>query len=63
MSGFRTLFYKELLRFYKVGFQTVLAPVITALLYLMIFGHALTNHVEVYPGVAYTSFQIGRAHV
>ena len=58
MSGFRTLFYKELLRFYKVGFQTVLAPVITALLYLMIFGHALTNHVEVYPGVAYTSFLV-----
>ena len=58
MSGFRTLFYKEILRFYKVAFQTVLAPVITALLYLMIFGHALTNHVEVYPGVAYTSFLV-----
>ena len=42
MSGFRTLFYKEILRFWKVAFQTVLAPVITALLYLMIFGHALT---------------------
>src|ERR1700722_15239301 len=58
MSGFRTLFYKEILRFYKVAFQTVLAPVITALLYLMIFGHALTSHVQVYPGVAYTSFLI-----
>src|SRR6202795_2386439 len=58
MSGFRTLFYKEILRFYKVAFQTVLAPVITALLYLMIFGHALTSHVEVYPGVAYTSFLV-----
>src|SRR5258707_6001290 len=58
MSGFRTLFYKEVLRFYKVAFQTVLAPVITALLYLMIFGHALTSHVEVYPGVAYTSFLV-----
>ncbi|HEX3381396.1 MAG TPA: ABC transporter permease [Paraburkholderia sp.] len=58
MSGFRTLFYKEILRFYKVAFQTVLAPVITALLYLMIFGHALTSHVQVYPGVAYTSFLV-----
>ena len=58
MSGFTTLFYKELLRFYKVAFQTVLAPVITALLYLMIFGHALTGHVQVYPGVAYTSFLV-----
>ena len=58
MSGFRTLFYKELLRFWKVSFQTVLAPVITALLYLTIFGHALRDHVQVYPGVEYTSFLI-----
>jgi ABC-2 type transport system permease protein len=58
MSGFRTLFYKELLRFWKVAFQTVLAPIITALLYLTIFGHALRGHVEVYPGVEYTSFLI-----
>jgi ABC-2 type transport system permease protein len=58
MSGFRTLFYKEILRFWKVSFQTVLAPIITALLYLTIFGHALRGHVEVYPGVEYTSFLI-----
>jgi ABC-2 type transport system permease protein len=57
-SGFATLFYKELLRFWKVSFQTVLAPVITALLYLTIFGHALRGHVQVYPGVEYTSFLI-----
>ncbi|MCO4878185.1 ABC transporter permease [Paraburkholderia caribensis] len=58
MSGFRTLFYKELLRFWKVSFQTVLAPVVTALLYLTIFGHALRDHVQVYPGVLYTSFLV-----
>ncbi|AXF15650.1 ABC transporter permease [Paraburkholderia caledonica] len=57
-SGFGTLFYKEILRFWKVSFQTVLAPVITALLYLTIFGHALRDHVQVYPGVEYTSFLI-----
>ncbi|MGH8781894.1 ABC transporter permease [Paraburkholderia sp.] len=57
-SGFSTLFYKEVLRFWKVSFQTVLAPVITALLYLTIFGHALRDHVQVYPGVQYTSFLI-----
>ncbi|EIF29476.1 ABC-type polysaccharide/polyol phosphate export system, permease component [Burkholderia sp. Ch1-1] len=57
-SGFTTLFYKELLRFWKVAFQTVLAPIITALLYLTIFGHALRGHVQVYPGVEYTSFLI-----
>lgn len=58
MSGFRTLFYKEILRFWKVSFQTVLAPVVTALLYLTIFGHALSGHVEVYPGVSYMGFLV-----
>jgi len=58
MSGFRTLLYKEVLRFWKVAFQTVAAPIVTALLYLMIFGHALQSHVNVYPGVLYTSFLI-----
>jgi len=57
-SGFTTLFYKEVLRFWKVAFQTVLAPIVTSLLYLTIFGHALRGHVEVYPGVEYTSFLI-----
>jgi len=56
MNGWQTLFYKEVLRFWKVGFQTVAAPVITALLYLMIFGHVLQDHVQVFEGVAYTSF-------
>jgi ABC-2 type transport system permease protein len=58
MSGFQTLFYKEILRFWKVAFQTVAAPIVTALLYLAIFGHALQTHVNVYPGVMYTSFLI-----
>ena len=58
MTGFYTLFYKELLRFWKVSFQTVLAPVLTALLYLLIFSHVLDEHVHVYPGVAYTAFLV-----
>ena len=48
MSGWQTLFYKEVLRFWKVGFQTVAAPVLTAILYLLIFGHVLEDHVKVY---------------
>ena len=58
MTGFSTLFYKEILRFWKVSFQTILAPVLTALLYLLIFSHVLEGHVQVYPGVRYTSFLI-----
>lgn len=58
MTGFSTLLYKELLRFWKVGFQTILAPMVSTLLYLLIFLHVLEAHVEVYPGVAYTVFLI-----
>lgn len=58
MTGFFTLLYKELLRFWKVGFQTIVAPMVSTLLYLLIFFHVLEAHVEVYPGVAYTSFLI-----
>ena len=58
MRGFYTLFYKELLRFWKVAFQTILAPLVTALLYLLIFSHVLAEHVQVYPGVPYTAFLI-----
>ena len=56
--GFRTLFYKESLRFWKVATQTVAAPVVTAMLYLLIFGHVLDGRVEMLDGVAYTSFLI-----
>ena len=58
MDGFRTLFYKELLRFWKVSFQTVAAPILTALLYLVIFSHALEARVEALPGVSYTAFLV-----
>ena len=51
MIGFQTLFYKEMLRFWKVATQTVAAPILTAVLYLLIFGHVLEDHVQVYPGV------------
>jgi len=56
--GFQTLLYKETLRFWKVATQTVAAPILTAMLYLLIFGHVLEGRVEVYPGVGYTAFLI-----
>jgi len=58
-SGWLTLLYKELLRFWKVSFQTILAPVLTALLYLLIFSHVLESHVSVFDGrVRYSAFLI-----
>lgn len=58
LTGFKTLFYKEILRFWKVLLQTVAAPILTALLYLLVFAQALQGHVEVYPGVGYNAFLI-----
>ncbi|GDX60684.1 MAG: ABC transporter permease [Nitrosospira sp.] len=58
MIGFYTLFRKEVLRFWKVGFQTIGSPMLTTLLYLLIFSHVLERHVQIYPGVEYTVFLI-----
>lgn len=58
MTGWQALFYKEVLRFWKVGFQTVAAPVLTAVLYLVIFGHVLEDRVKVYDSISYTAFLI-----
>ncbi|MES2634720.1 ABC transporter permease [Caenimonas sp. SL110] len=58
MNGWQTLLYKEVLRFYKVSFQTVAAPVLTAVLYMLIFGHVLQDHVKVYDKVSYTAFLV-----
>ena len=57
MSGLRTLLYKEVLRFWKVAFQTVAAPVMTALLYLLIFSHVLDGEAQV-NSVRYAAFLI-----
>ena len=58
MTGWQTLFYKEVLRFWKVSFQTVAAPVLTAVLYMLIFGHVLQGHVKVYNQLSYTAFLV-----
>ena len=58
LTGARTLFYKELLRFWKVAFQTIAAPVLTAVMYLLIFGHVLEDHVKVYDRISYTAFLV-----
>ena len=58
MIGWQTLFYKEVLRFWKVGFQTVGAPVLTAVLYMLIFGHVMQGRVLVYDQISYTAFLV-----
>lgn len=56
LIGFRTLFVKETMRFFKVYLQTLGAPLVTAVLYLLIFAHVLEGRAEVYPGLGYTAF-------
>jgi len=59
-SGFPTLLAKELLRFWRVSLQTVAAPIVTALLYLIVFAQVLEGRAsaEVYGSVSYTAFLI-----
>jgi len=56
--GFFTLLKKEVMRFWSVLGQTVTAPVITALLYLLVFAQAMKGRAPVYPGVGYTEFLV-----
>ncbi|MDU0810492.1 MAG: ABC transporter permease [Burkholderia sp.] len=55
-SGFPTLFYKEIIRFLKVSFQTVFSPIVSAFLYLTVFGHVLSSRIAIYHGIEYTNF-------
>ena len=56
--GFSTLLKKELLRFYKVAFQTIAAPVLTSFLFLIVFSSALKDRMVVGEGISYINFLI-----
>jgi len=56
--GMYTLFSKEMWRFLKVAVQTILTPVVTVMLYLLVFSSVLSKNVEVYRGVGYTAFLV-----
>lgn len=58
LRGFYTLFIKELLRFSKVWLQTLGAPIVTSLLYLLVFAQVLEGRMQVFEGVSYTAFLI-----
>jgi ABC-2 type transport system permease protein len=57
-EGLKAFTLKEVKRFWSVLGQTVTAPVMTALLYLLVFGQVMQDRVEVYPGVGYTQFLV-----
>lgn len=49
MNGWQTLLKKEVLRFWKVSFQTVAAPVLTAVLYLLVLCRQARQKARVSP--------------
>ena len=54
-EGLKTLYLREVRRFWKVGMQTLAAPVVTALLYMLVFVVAVGGGRPV-GGVAYGAF-------
>ncbi len=56
--GLYTLLHKEIFRFLKVFVQTILTPIITVLLYLLVFSSVLSHHVKVYENVSYIQFLV-----
>ncbi len=57
-TGLYTLYRKETLRFLKVYLQTLLAPIVTTLLYLIVFSHVLSGRKEVFEGTSYVAFLV-----
>lgn len=57
-QGFITLTRKEILRFWKVSLQTLLAPLISTLLYLVVFSQVMGQRPSPYGGVSYAIFLV-----
>ncbi|MCI5895987.1 MAG: ABC transporter permease [Candidatus Aphodousia sp.] len=58
LRAFQTLLKKEVIRFQKVAFHTIAAPVLSSLLYLVVFGAAFDNQIQVIPAVSYSQFLV-----
>ena len=56
--GLRTLFAKEVKRWWKVWLQTVLSPLVTTSLYFLVFGVALGSRLREVEGVPYVQFVV-----
>src|SRR5271163_1433541 len=55
-DGLRALYIREVRRFWKVGLQTLAAPIVTALLYMMVFVVAVGGVRPQVEGVPYGAF-------
>ncbi|HCV88074.1 MAG TPA: multidrug ABC transporter permease, partial [Alphaproteobacteria bacterium] len=56
--GLWTLYLREVQRFAKVGMQTVIAPVITSMLFLMVFAVAVGDRAQLAGDVSFIAFLV-----
>ncbi len=57
-TPFIILFYREIKRFSKVLAQTIIIPIITSFIYLLIFGVSLGKNIHILEGITYLAFLI-----
>lgn len=58
MTGFLTLVYREIYRFIRVWTQTLLPPIISAVLYVLVFGKFIGDRIGEVGGTTYVEFLI-----
>lgn len=58
LFGTWTLFRKEMHRFLSIAGQTVLSPVLTTMLWYLVFGYSLGDRLDVIRGIPYTDFLV-----
>ncbi len=56
--AFETLFRREVARFIRVLVQTIVAPLISSFLYLLVFGVSLGQHVKFGENISYLAYLI-----
>lgn len=57
-NGFKTLVWREIIRFFTVAIQTLLPPLVSGFLYIFIFGMSLGKRMGDLQGVPYLQFML-----
>ena len=57
-NGFKTLVWREIVRFFTVAIQTLLPPLVSSFLYIFIFGLSLGKRMGDLHGVPYLQFML-----
>lgn len=58
LRGPWTLFRKEIQRFWAIAGQTIISPVITTMLYFLVFGYSLGDRLQEIKGIPYVDFLV-----